>query len=327
MTRVFGYEMILPMNTGAEAVETAIKLSRKWAYQVKKVPKGEALVFGASGNFHGRTMGAISLSTEAEARDGFEPFLSGVGSVCNYNSDYSIEYGNVESLRKALEAHGPKTAAFIVEPVQGEAGVVVPPRGYLKACRDLCSQHNVLFIADEIQSGLGRTGKLLACDHEGVKPDVVLLGKALSGGVYPVSAVLANKDVMLCIKPGEHGSTFGGNPVACVAGIAAIRVLLEEGLVEKSFTMGEYFRDKLRKVQAKHQKYVKEIRGLGLMNAVVLDESALPMSAFDVCVRLKENGVLAKPTRQNIIRLTPPLCITEEEVDICVEALGKSLAF
>lgn len=325
ITDLFKYDMVLPMNTGAEAVETAIKLARKWAHLKKGVKSGESIIFSCSGNFHGRTMGVISLSTEEEARNGFEPFLEGVGAKCP-KTDNVIEFGNLNSLERALKAHGPRVAAFIVEPVQGEAGVVVPEPGYLSGCAKLCKEHNVLLIADEIQSGLGRTGRLLACEHDNVRPDMVLLGKALSGGVYPVSAVLADEEVMLCIQPGEHGSTFGGNPVACVAAITALQVLLEEGLIEKSQASGEYFRAELSKLQEKHSA-IEQVRGLGLMNAVVLDESKLKngAKAWDICLKMKDFGVLAKPTRQNIIRLTPPLCITKEAMDECVKALDRAL--
>jgi ornithine--oxo-acid transaminase len=320
--------MVLPMNTGAEAVETAIKLARKWAHLKKKVPSGESIILSCTGNFHGRTMTAVSLSTEDEARIGFEPFLPGVGASCP-ETDKIVEYNDVDSLRKALEVHGERVAAFIVEPVQGEAGIVVPDEGYLKKCAELCKKHNVLLIADEIQSGLGRTGKLLACEHDGVRPDIVLLGKSLSGGCYPVSAVLTSGEVMLCIQPGEHGSTYGGNPVACAAALAALNVIIEEGLVEKSAEMGVYFREKLVGLKKKHPRILKQVRGLGLMNAIVLDEQGLPrnMSAFDVCMRMKDRGVLSKPTRMNIIRFTPPLCITKEEIDVCIEAVDSALTF
>lgn len=316
------------MNTGAEAVETAVKLSRKWAHIKKGVQSGKSLIFSCTGNFHGRTMSAVSLSTEDEARNGFEPFLPGVGAKCPL-SDVVIEYNDINGLEKALERHGPQVAAFIVEPIQGEAGIVVPDKGYLKACAELCKKHRVLLIADEIQSGLGRAGKLLACEYDGVKPDIVLLGKALSGGCYPVSAVLSTKEIMLCIQPGEHGSTFGGNPVACAAAMAALAVLQEEGLVEKSEQMGLYFREKLFALQAKYPKLLKQVRGLGLMNAIVLDENNLPkgIDAFQVCLRLKQHGVLSKPTRKDVIRLTPPLCIKKEEIDQCIEAVDHALQF
>jgi ornithine--oxo-acid transaminase len=325
ITKMFKYDMVLPMNTGAEAVETALKLARKWAYKVKGVKPGEALILSCSGNFHGRTIAVISMSTEPESRDGFEPFLEGVGAVCPKTKNV-IRFGDLKSLEAALQAHGPRVAAFLVEPVQGEAGVVVPELGYLAGCHKLCKKYNVLLIADEIQSGLGRTGKLLACDHENVRPEMVLLGKALSGGVYPVSAVLADKEIMLCIKPGEHGSTFGGNPVACAAAIAALQVLVDDGLIENSQILGEYFRSELQKLQKRHPS-IELVRGLGLMNAVVLDESRLKngKTAWDICLAMKERGVLAKPTHQNIIRLTPPLCISKAEIDVCVDALDKSL--
>lgn len=326
ITGVFGYDMILPMNTGAEAVETAVKLARKWAYKFKGVGADRAIVLACEGNFHGRTTGVISLSTDPEARENYGPFLPLVGAVCPSNDSLKIRFNSTDDLAAALERHGRETAAFIVEPIQGEAGVIVPDRGYLKKCHDLCRKHNVLFIADEIQSGLGRTGRMLACEHDGVKPDVVLLGKALSGGIYPVSAVLANKDVMLCIEPGTHGSTYGGNPVACAVAMAALEVMEKEHLCQKSTDLGEYFRSGLRALQKK-AKCIKEVRGVGLMNAIEMDETEMPggMTAYDVCLKMKEAGVLAKPTHRTVIRLTPPLCITEAQIDTCLAAISRAL--
>lgn len=248
VTEYFGYDMVLPMNTGAEGVETAIKLARKWAYLKKGIPSNKAIILSLAGNFHGRTIGAISLSTDPQSRNDFGPFVPRIGAVCE-GSDAALEYNNVESLRKALQAHGPEVAALIIEPIQGEAGINVPDEGYLKACYDLCKEHNVLFIADEIQTGLGRTGALLAVDHEGIKPDIVILGKALSGGLYPVSAILANKEIMLCIKPGEHGSTYGGNPLGSAVAIAALEVIRDEKLPERAGILGEHFRSALKEIK------------------------------------------------------------------------------
>ena len=245
VTDYFGYEMVLPMNTGVEAVETALKLARKWGYKKKGIADGEAIVLACEGNFHGRTIGAISLSTDPESRGGFGPYVPLVGAVCP-GSDAVLRYNNVDDLKRALEQHGPNVAAFLVEPIQGEAGINVPDDGYIRKCFELCRQHNVLFIADEIQTGLGRTGELLCVDHDGIRPDVLVLGKALSGGVYPVSAVLANKEVMLCIQPGEHGSTYGGNPLGCAVSITALEVLRDEKLAERAKILGERLRKGLR---------------------------------------------------------------------------------
>ena len=247
VTEYFGYDMVLPMNTGAEGVETAIKLARKWGYLKKGISKGEAMVLGCAGNFHGRTMCAVSLSTDPECRNGFGPYVPMLGAVCANTGDI-LNFNDVGALERALEAHGNKVAAFLVEPIQGEAGIIVPDDGYLHKCYELCKKHNVLFIADEIQTGLGRTGRKLAVDHEGVRPDVLILGKALSGGVYPVSAVFADRDIMLCIKPGEHGSTYGGNPLACATAIAALEVLRDERLAERADILGERLRNGIRKL-------------------------------------------------------------------------------
>ncbi|KAJ1960993.1 ornithine aminotransferase, partial [Dispira parvispora] len=311
ITEYFGYDMVLPMNTGAEAVETALKLARKWGYLKKQIPHNEAIIFSCSENFHGRTTGVISMSTDPDARDDFGPYLPNVGPQVP-GSDTIIRYNHSEDLEAALAIHGPKVAAFLVEPIQGEAGIVVPDEGYLKRCYELCKKHNVLFIADEIQTGLARTGKMLAVDHDGVRPDVILLGKALSGGVYPVSAVLADRDVMLCIQPGEHGSTYGGNPVACAVAIASLEVIKEENLVERSRDLGVKFRGALEAIQS---PIIQSVRGRGLLNAIVIDESKCNgKSAWDLCLCMKERGVLAKPTHQNIIRLAPPLTIREDEL-------------
>ncbi|CDH55574.1 ornithine aminotransferase [Lichtheimia corymbifera JMRC:FSU:9682] len=304
----FGYDMVLPMNTGAEAVETAIKLARKWGYEKKGIPENEAIVLSAENNFHGRTTGVVSMSTDPESYGGFGPYLPLVGPKA---TGHLIRYNNVDDLKQVLEAHGDKVAAFIVEPIQGEAGIMVPDDGYLKQCQELCKKHNVLFIADEIQTGLGRTGKMLCTQHDNIRPDVVLLGKALSGGVYPVSAVLADKDVMMCIKPGEHGSTYGGNPLGCAVSIAALEVIKEEDLPARAERLGKVFRDALSKIKS---PLLQTVRGRGLLNAIVIDESKSDKTAWEICLLLKSRGLLAKPTHVNIIRLAPPLVITEEEL-------------
>ncbi|KAF9780727.1 ornithine aminotransferase [Thelephora terrestris] len=326
VTALFGYDMVLPMNTGAEAVETAIKLARKWAYEKKGVEQGKAIVFSAEGNFHGRTVGVISMSTDPDSRGGFGPYLPGVGPtfVDADSKERLIRFGVIEDLEVALEIHGKNTAAFLIEPIQGEAGIIIPPAGYLQKVRELCTKHNVLFICDEIQTGLCRTGKLLAIYHENVRPDVVLLGKALSGGMYPVSAVLADEEVMLCIKPNEHGSTFGGNSLACAVATTALDVLLDEQLAERAEVLGEKFRFD---VLALNSPLVKEVRGRGLLNAVVVDESKSTRgrTARQLCLLLKDRGVLAKPTHVNVIRFTPPLVIEEADLQKCVKIIGEAL--
>lgn len=322
VTEYFGFDKVLPMNTGAEAVETAIKLSRKWGYLKKGIPDGEAVVLSCTENFHGRTVGIISMSTDPDARLGFGPYLPNVGPVCP-KTGRAIRYNNIEDLEYVLEHNGKNVAAFLVEPIQGEAGIMVPDVGYLKKVSELCKKHNVLMIADEIQTGLARTGKMLCIDHDNVKPDILLLGKALSGGVYPVSAVLASDEVMLVIKPGEHGSTYGGNPLGCAVAMAALEVIKEENLVEKSAVLGEKFRAELSKIQS---PALALTRGLGLLNAIVIDESkANGRTAWQLCLLLKKKGLLAKPTHQNIIRLAPPLCITEEELMDGVRIIEESL--
>lgn len=321
ITDFFKYDMVLPMNTGAEAVETAVKLARKWGYLKKGIPEGKAIVFSCEGNFHGRTLGVISMSTDPDCRRDFGPFVPSVGSVCP-STQKQIRYNSAEDLEAALEAHGTNVAAFLVEPIQGEAGIFVPDEGYLRKCYDLCKKHNVLFIADEVQTGLARTGKMLAIEHENVRPDIVILGKALSGGIYPVSAVLADKDIMLCIKPGEHGSTYGGNPLGSAVAIAALQVLKEENLAEKAQKLGEQFRQGIRSIKS---PLIQLVRGRGLLNAVVIDESKSDKTAWHICLLLKKNGLLAKPTHQNIIRLAPPLCITEQELKNAVDIFAKTL--
>ncbi|KAK3822400.1 MAG: ornithine-oxo-acid transaminase [Linnemannia elongata] len=322
VTEYFGFDKVLPMNTGAEAVETAIKLSRKWGYLKKNIPEGEAVVLSCTENFHGRTVGIISMSTDPDARLGFGPYLPNVGPVCP-KTGRTIRYNNIEDLEYVLEHNGKNVCAFLVEPIQGEAGIMVPDNGYLKKVSELCKKHNVLLIADEIQTGLARTGKMLCIDHDNIKPDILLLGKALSGGVYPVSAVLANDEVMLVIKPGEHGSTYGGNPLGCAVAMAALEVIKEENLVEKAHVLGEKFRAEVSKIDS---PALALTRGRGLLNAIVIDESkANGRTAWQLCLLLKKKGLLAKPTHQNIIRLAPPLCITEEELMEGVRIIEESL--
>ncbi|KAK4465735.1 pyridoxal phosphate-dependent transferase [Cladorrhinum samala] len=320
--KVFGYDMVLPMNTGAEAVETAIKVARKWAYKVKGVEQGKALVFGVADNFHGRTMTAVSLSVDPESRDNYGPYLPNVGAV-NPKTGKGIRYGVIEDLKEVLEEFGKDTAAFIVEPIQGEAGVVVPEEGYLKEVARLCKEHNVLLICDEIQTGIARTGKMLCCEWSGIKPDLVTLGKAISGGMYPVSCVLSSKEVMGVVEPGTHGSTYGGNPLGCAVSIKALELVEEEGLVEKADKLGEVFREGVRSFNS---PLVQTVRGRGLLNAVVVDESKTEgRTAWDLCMLLKAKGLLAKPTHGNIIRFAPPLVITEEELRGALKLIGEAL--
>ena len=310
ITEYFGYDKVLPMNSGAEADETALKLCRRWAYDKKGIPENKAKIIVCEGNFHGRTITIISMSTDPDSYKGFGPYTPGFEV---------IPYNDLNALEKALE--DPNVAGFLVEPIQGEAGVYVPEDGYLKKAYDICKAKNVLFIADEVQTGIARTGKLLACDHEGVRPDILILGKALSGGVLPVSAVLADDDIMLVIKPGEHGSTFGGNPVACKVAIAALEVVKEEKLAERAEKLGELFRSELAKINS---PMIELIRGKGLLNAIVIKPKD-GKEAWDVCIKMKENGLLAKPTHQHIIRFAPPLVITEEEVHCAVSIIKDSL--
>jgi ornithine--oxo-acid transaminase len=313
VTEYFGYDKVLPMNTGVEGDETAFKLARKWAYTVKGIPENKAKIIFCEGNFHGRTMMAVSASNDPECKDGYGPYLPGVEL---------IPFNNIPALEKALE--DPNVAAFLVEPIQGEAGVVVPEKGYLKKAYDLCKSKNVLFIADEVQTGLCRTGKLLACDHENVRPDVLILGKALSGGVMPISAVLADDDIMLTIKPGQHGSTFGGNPLAGRVAIAALQVLKEEKLAENAEKLGNYFRQEIQKI-VEELDIVKLVRGKGLLNAIVIKPTKSGKTAWDVCVEFKENGLLAKPTHGDIIRFAPPLVITKKEIDFAIDTIRNVL--
>ncbi|KAF8228727.1 ornithine-oxo-acid aminotransferase [Tricholoma matsutake] len=325
ITEMFGYDMVLPMNTGAEAVETSIKLARKWAYMKKGVPEGKAIVLSVSGNFHGRTLGVISMSTDPDSRTGFGPYLQGVGpTFVDGKETRTIRFGVIEDLERALELHGKNVAAFLVEPIQGEAGIIVPEDGYLAEVHALCKMHNVLLICDEIQTGLCRTGKMLASEYDNIKPDMILLGKALSGGVYPVSAVLADKDVMLCIQPGEHGSTYGGNPLGCAVAMTALKVLVDEKLADRALGLGEIFRSE---IQALNSPLVAEVRGRGLLNAVVIDESMSKKgrTAWQFCLLLKSRGVLAKPTHVNIVRFAPPLVIEEEDLRRAVKVIGECL--
>ena len=310
ITAYFGYDKVLPMNTGVEGGETAIKLARRWAYTKKGVAENQAKIIFAEGNFWGRTMAAISSSTDPSSYKGFGPFMPGFGLV---------PYNDIVALEEALK--DPNVAAFMVEPIQGEAGVVLPDDGYLTAVRNLCTKYNVLFIADEIQTGLARTGKMLACDHEGVRPDILILGKALSGGVLPVSAVLADDHIMLNILPGEHGSTYGGNPLACAVAITALTVLKEEKMAENATLMGELLRSELAKLNS---PYITTIRGRGLLNAIVI-KHANPEASWDLCLALKENGLLAKPTHGDKIRFAPPLIITKDQILESVEIIHRSL--
>ncbi|GAB1418035.1 ornithine--oxo-acid transaminase [Bacteroidales bacterium] len=308
ITSYFGYDKVLPMNSGAEGDETALKLCRKWAYTKKGIAENQAKIIVCANNFHGRTITIVSMSTDPDSRGGFGPYTPGFEV---------IPYNDLKALEVALE--DPNVAGFLVEPIQGEAGVFVPDDGYLKGAYDLCKAKNVLFIADEIQTGIARTGKLLACDHEGVRPDILILGKALSGGAYPVSAVLANDEIMLCIKPGEHGSTFGGNPVAARVAIAALEVVTEEKLAEKAEYLGKIFRNEMKKLMDE-TKLITLVRGKGLLNAVVINDSPESKTAWNICVKMAELGVLAKPTHGNIIRFAPPLVISEEQL---MDAIGR----
>ncbi|HPK40333.1 MAG TPA: ornithine--oxo-acid transaminase [Candidatus Cloacimonadota bacterium] len=308
ITEFFDFEMVLAMNSGAEAVETAMKLARRWGYVKKGIPENEAVLVFCDGNFHGRTITIISVSTDPDCRTNFGPYTPGFATV---------PYNDVNALEEYLEKNGKKVAAFFVEPIQGEAGVYVPDDGYLKKCFDICKKHNVLFVADEIQSGIARTGKLLACDWDNVKPDILILGKALSGGAMPVSAVLSSKDIMLTIKPGEHGSTYGGNPLACAVATAAMEVVRDEKLAERSQELGVYFREELNKI---NHPMLTKIRGKGLLNAIII-EPKNGKEAWDVCVMLKEKGLICKPTHRHIIRLAPPLVISKEQLDECVQII------
>ena len=316
VTEYFGFDKVLPINSGVEADETAIKLARKWGYMKKGIADNNAKIVVCEGNFHGRTMGIISASTDPECRTGFGPFLPGF---------ITVPYNDINALEKVFEEQGSEIAGFLVEPIQGEAGVFVPDEGYLTSVRELCTKHNILFIADEVQTGIARTGQLLAVNHENVRPDVLILGKALSGGVFPVSAVLADDDIMLCIKPGEHGSTYGGNPLACEVAMAALEVVKEEGLAEHAEKLGQIFRNELSEF-AKSNPFLKLVRGKGLLNAIVIDDTPDSSTAWDICVALKDNGLLAKPTHGNIVRFAPPLVITEEQLAECITIIKNTLS-
>lgn len=323
VTEFFGYESVLPMNTGAEAVETAIKMARRWGYMKKGIPANQAIVLSCANNFHGRTMGIVSMSTDPDCKTGFGPFLPSVGPACPA-SKAIIRYGNIDDLELAFKTHGDRIAGFLVEPIQGEAGVVVPPADYLPKVRELCTKYNVLFIADEIQTGIARTGKMLCVEHSNVKPDAVLLGKAISGGVYPVSVVLSSADIMSCFEPGSHGSTYGGNPLGSAVAMAALEVVREEGMVEQAERLGQVFRKGIQDLQS---PLVELVRGKGLLNAIVIDESKTNgKTAWDLCLLLKARGLLAKPTHGNIVRLSPPLCITDAQLESGIAIIGKALA-
>lgn len=314
VTKYFGFDKVLPMNTGAEAVETALKVCRKWAYEVKGIPENQAQVIVCENNFHGRTTTIISFSNDEGARKNFGPFTEGF---------IKIEYDNLEALEKALES-SKNIAGFLVEPIQGEAGVYVPSEGYLAKAKALCEKHNVLFIADEVQTGIARTGKLLAVHHENVQPDILILGKAISGGVYPVSAVLANNEIMNVIRPGQHGSTFGGNPVAAAVAIAALEVIKEEDLAENAERLGIILRKGLNEI-AERNNLITLVRGKGLLNAIVINCGEDSDLAWEICLKFRDNGLLAKPTHGNKIRLAPPLVMTEIQIQECLEIIEKSL--
>jgi ornithine--oxo-acid transaminase len=310
ITKYFRYDKVLPMNTGVEAVETAIKLCRRWGYKAKGIPDGKALIVVCAGNFHGRTTTVISFSTDPDSKNQFGPYTPGF---------VIIPYNDTAALERALQDE--HVAGLLIEPIQGEAGVVVPDAGYLRQAKKLCEDADVLFIGDEIQTGLGRTGKMLACDHEAVRPDILILGKALSGGMLPVSAVLADDPVMLTIRPGEHGSTYGGNPLACKVAITALQVLKDERLAENAAVLGELFRQEIRRLASPH---IKQIRGRGLLNAIIIDHPRTD-AAWELCLALKDNGLLAKPTHGDKIRLAPPLVITRDQLLECVEIVAGSL--
>ena len=313
MCNLFGYDKVLPMNTGVEGGETANKLARKWGYMKKGIEENKARIIFANGNFWGRTLAAISSSDDPVSYKGFGPYMPGYDL---------IPYNDLNALENELK--DTNVAAFMVEPIQGEAGVVVPDNGYLEGVRKLCDKYNVLFIADEVQTGIARTGRMLATDYEDAKPDILILGKALSGGVFPVSAVFANDEVMLCIKPGEHGSTFGGNPLACAVAKAALEVVIEENLASNAEKLGAYFRNKMNEYISKSD-LVTLVRGKGLLNAIVINDDDKSSTAWDLCVKMKLNGLLAKPTHGNIIRFAPPLVINKEQLDTCIDIIISSI--
>ncbi|WP_297983553.1 ornithine--oxo-acid transaminase [uncultured Chryseobacterium sp.] len=315
ITSLFGFDKVLPMNSGAEAVETAIKLARKWSYEVKKIHGNNAKIIVCENNFHGRTTTIVSFSNDPDANNNYGPFTPGF---------IKIPYNDLKSLEQVLKDDSENIAAFLVEPIQGEAGVFVPDEGFLKEASELCKKYNVLFIADEVQTGIARTGKLIACHHENVQPDILILGKALSGGMYPVSAVLANNEIMNVIHPGQHGSTFGGNPLACAVATAALEVVEEEQLSERAEKLGQLFRDEIKKLIEKTD-LIASVRGKGLLNAIIINDSQHSPTAWNLCVDLMKNGLLAKPTHGNIIRLAPPLVISEEQLLECVAIIEKTV--
>ncbi|KXT18158.1 hypothetical protein AC579_7701 [Pseudocercospora musae] len=325
ITSMMGFDMVLPMNTGAEAVETAVKVARKWGYKVKKIPQDKAWVFSVQENFHGRTFAAITMSTDPESRDNYGPYLPNVGSE-NPSTGKPIPFGDADAVEELFEKHGKETAAFLVEPIQGEAGIVVPDDRYLRRVRELCTKHNVLLICDEIQTGIARTGKMLCHEWSGIKPDLVLLGKAISGGMYPVSCVLGSKEVLLTVEPGTHGSTYGGNPLGSAVAIKALEIVEEEQLTQRAQTLGERFREGIQDIMSRYSM-ITLVRGKGLLNAIVIDESKTNgHSAWDLCMLMKEKGLLAKPTHQNIIRLAPPLVISEDQIRRALSIIEAAVA-
>ncbi|WP_294284879.1 ornithine--oxo-acid transaminase [uncultured Chryseobacterium sp.] len=315
ITTLFGFDKVLPMNSGAEAVETAVKLARKWSYEVKGIPENAAKIVVCENNFHGRTTTIVSFSNDPDANQNYGPFTPGF---------IKIPYNDLTALEEVLSREAEHIAAFLVEPIQGEAGVYVPNEGFLKNASELCKKHNVLFIADEVQTGIARTGRLIACHHEDVQPDILILGKALSGGMYPVSAVLADNEIMNVIKPGQHGSTFGGNPIACAVAVAALNVVADEKLSERAEELGKLFRSEIDQLIEKTELITK-VRGKGLLNAILINDTPDSSTAWNLCLQLKENGLLAKPTHGNIIRLAPPLVITEEQLMDCVRIIEKTV--
>ena len=315
ITTLFGFDKVLPMNSGAEAVETAVKLARKWSYEVKGISENAAKIIVCENNFHGRTTTIVSFSNDPDANQNYGPFTPGF---------IKIPYNDITALEEVLSREAGNIAAFLVEPIQGEAGVYVPDENFLKNASELCKKYNVLFIADEVQTGIARTGKLIACHHENVQPDILILGKALSGGMYPVSAVLANDEIMNVIKPGQHGSTFGGNPIACAVAVAALDVVADEKLSERAEELGQIFRAEINKL-IKKTDLITKVRGKGLLNAILINHTPDSSTAWNLCLQLKENGLLAKPTHGNIIRLAPPLVITEEQLLDCVKIIEKTI--
>lgn len=315
ITTLFGFDKVLPMNSGAEAVETAVKLARKWSYEVKGISENSAKIVVCENNFHGRTTTIVSFSNDPDANQNYGPFTPGF---------IKIPYNDIAALEEVLSREAENIAAFLVEPIQGEAGVYVPNDGFLKNASELCKKYNVLFIADEVQTGIARTGKLIACHHEDVQPDILILGKALSGGMYPVSAVLANNEIMNVIKPGQHGSTFGGNPIACAVAVAALDVVQDENLSKRAEELGKLFRAEIEKMMEK-TTLITKVRGKGLLNAILINDTPESSTAWNICLKLKENGLLAKPTHGNIIRLAPPLVITEEQLIDCVKIIEKTI--